>query len=162
MRVFLTFAILMFSTFAFSYEDHVQYESGYYYVVIKKEKFDRVNAELIEQINKHGWQVIHTINVDKTINISKPYKTHLLCRGDYLKKGLEYFKLIGVIIPCRITIFQDKDYIKIAVEDIREIAKMYRKNSKFYRFMMDVEFEMIDILNRTADKFSKKQLIPQY
>ncbi len=52
MKVFLTLAILIFSTFAFSYEDHVQYESGYYYVIIKKEKFDRVNAELIEQINE--------------------------------------------------------------------------------------------------------------
>ncbi len=154
-------SIFIFST-AFSYEDHVQYDNGYYYVIIKKERFDRVNAELVEQINKHGWQVIHTIDVSKTANLKSPYKTYLLCRGDYLEKGVNYFKLIGVIIPCRIAIFQEKDYIKIAVEDIREIAKIYRKNSKFYRFMMDVEFEMIDILNKTADRFSKKQLIPQY
>ena len=162
MKAVIFMVVLLISSLSFSYEDHVQYESGYFYVIIKKADFDRVNAELVEQIQEHGWQVIHTINVDKTANLKVPYKTHLLCRGDYLEKGYNLFKLVGALIPCRIAIFQEKDYIKIAVEDIREVSEMYKPDPKFYRFMIDIEHEMIDILNKTADKFQKKRLIPQY
>ncbi len=162
MRTIFVMLYLIMVSFSFAYEDHVQYEHGYFYVIIEKEKFNKVNAELLQQIENHGWEVIYTMNVDQTTKSKIPYKTHLLCKRDYLKEGLSKFKLVGVIIPCRIAIFQEKDYIKIAVEDIREIVKMYKPSSEFYRFIINVEHEMIDILNSTADQFSKKRLIPQY
>ncbi|NPA51422.1 MAG: DUF302 domain-containing protein [Aquificae bacterium] len=153
---------LFFLGYSYGYEDHVKYEHGYFYVIIDKEKFGSVNSELLQQIENHGWEVIYTMNVDRTTKTNTPYKTHLLCKRDYLREGLETFKLIGVIIPCRIAIFQEKNYVKIAVEDIKEIVKKYNPNPKFYRFITAIEQEMIDILNRTANEFSKKRLIPQY
>ncbi len=158
----LIMLVLFVISISVAYEDHVKYEHGYFYVVIEKEKFSSVNSELLQQIENHGWEVIYTMNVDRTTKTASPYKTHLLCRRDYLREGLKKFKLIGVIIPCRIAIFQEKDHIKIAVEDIREIVEMYKPDPEFYRFIITVEHEMIDILNRTADAFSKKRLIPQY
>ncbi|MBK3332686.1 DUF302 domain-containing protein [Persephonella atlantica] len=152
--------LLVFSV-VYSYEDFVQYEKGYYYVVINRGSFENVNSKLIEEITLHGWDVIHTINVDKTTGIKTPYKTHLLCKSKYLKKGLEKFKSIGVIIPCKMAIFVEGNTIKIMVEDVTEYAKIYRPEDKeFYRFLSKVKDEMIDILNKTAGRFMKSRYTP--
>ncbi len=146
---------------SFAYEDFTEYENGYYYVVIKKGSFKAVNAKLIEEIHNHGWEVIHTINVDKTAKIKTPYKTHLLCKGEYLKKGVGIFKNIGVVIPCKLAIYVEGNKIKILVEDVMELSKIYApENKTFRKFLMKVKDEMIDILNRTAGKFMKSKYTP--
>ncbi len=143
------------------YEDFVQYEKGYYYITVKKGSFKSVNAKLIEEIRNHGWDIIHTINVDKTADLSFPYKTHLLCKRGYLKKGVKLFKPIGVIIPCKMAIFVEGNKIKVLVEDVTELGKSYAPNDKnFKKFLLKVKDEMVDILNRTANKFSKSRYTP--
>ncbi len=146
---------------ALSYEDFVQYEKGYYYVVITKGSFKAVNAKLIEEINNHKWDVIHTINLDKTASLKTPYKTHLLCKKDYLQKGVSIFKPIGVIIPCKMAIYTEGSKIKILVEDVAEFAKIYKPEDKsFSKFLNKVKDEMIDILNKTAGKFMSSKYTP--
>ncbi|NPA54540.1 MAG: DUF302 domain-containing protein [Aquificae bacterium] len=144
-----------------AYEDLVQYEKGYYYVVLNKGSFKIVNSKLIEEIHNHGWDVIHTINVDKTSKIKAPYKTHLLCKSKYLEKGIKVFKPIGVIIPCKMAIYVEGNKIKILVEDVMELAKIYASdNPDFNKFLLKVKEEMIDILNKTASRFQKSKYTP--
>ncbi len=156
---YLTVLFLIFS--AFSYEDFVQYEKGYYYVVITQGSFKAVNGELKSQIMDQGWDIVHTINVDKTVRSKKPYKTHLLCKASYLKKGIKLFDQIGVIIPCKMAIKVEGSYIKIMVEDVTEYSKIYAPgDKKFSKFLEKVNKEMIDILNKTASKFMKSRYTP--
>ncbi|NPA17355.1 DUF302 domain-containing protein [Persephonella sp.] len=158
-RIFLAVLFIFFGSQA--YEDFVQYEKGYYYVEIKKGSFKAVNAKLLEEISSHGWDVIHTINVDKTVGMKKPYKTHLLCKSSYLKQGIERFKPIGIIIPCKMAIFSDGNSIKIMVEDVTEYGDLYGKgNPEFRKMLYRVKEEMIDILNKTAGKFMKSRYTP--
>ncbi len=159
-NVVLSF-ILFVALKAYGYEDFVQYQKGYYYVVIKKGSFKSVNAKLIEEIQSHNWEVIHTINVDKTAKLKTPYKTHLLCKGDYLKKGVGIFKPIGVIIPCKLAVYVEGSSVKILVEDVMELAKIYAPGDEtFKRFLSKVKEEMIDILNKTAARFHKSKYTP--
>ncbi len=163
MRIFKTLLIFftVFSLKAFGYEDFVQYEKGYYYITVKGISPKAVNAKLIEEITNHRWDVIHTINVDKTANLKTFYKTHLLCKSKYLKKGVELFKPIGIIIPCKMSIFTEKNSVKVLVEDVSEFSKIYApKDKNFEKFMLKVKEEMIDILNRTAAKFQKSKYTP--
>jgi len=140
----------------------VQYEKGYYYVEIKNQKFDKVNAVLLNSIKENGWNVIHTINVDKTAKTKYPYKTHLLCRGDYLQKAVNQYKSVGIIIPCRIAIFQEGNSIKIMVEDVSEANNTYGiKDETFKNFLIKVSEEMKKILNDTESHIEKPQLFPQ-
>jgi len=90
-----------------SFGGEVNFEKGYYYVVIKKGDFDKVNAVLQQEIQNHKWGIIHTLNVDKTIKSNTPHKTCLLCRTDYLTEGINNKDVISVLIPCRISIYQD-------------------------------------------------------
>ncbi len=146
---------------AYSYQDFVQYEKGYYYVIINKGSFKTVNSELKSQIIEHGWDIVHTINVDKTVKSKKPFKTHLLCKAKYLKKGVKLFEPIGVIIPCKMAIKVEGSYIKIMVEDVTEFANIYAPGDENVRkFLNKVKKEMIDILNKTAARFMKSKYSP--
>ncbi len=152
---------LFLSQKVISYEDFVQYENGYYYVVLSKGSFKAVNSKLIEEIHNHGWEVIHTINVDKTAEMKTPYKTHLLCKSEYLKKGVQILKPIGVVIPCKMAIYVEGNRIKILVEDVMELSKIYAPGDESFRkFLHKVKDEMIDILNRTAGKFHGSKYTP--
>jgi uncharacterized protein (DUF302 family) len=155
------FCFVFLFSFSYGYEDFVQYERGYYYVEIKKGSFENVNSKLIEEIKAHGWDVIHTINVDKTVKMKSFYKTHLLCKAKYLKKGIERFKAIGVIIPCKMAVYSEGNKVKIMVEDVSEYGRIYAPEDKeFRRFLIKVRDELIDILNRTASRFMKSRYTP--
>lgn len=140
----------------------VQFERGYYYVLIKGANFDRVNEVLKTEIENHKWGIIHTMNVDKTVKSQTPHKTHLLCRADYLTEGLKFDKeIISVLIPCRISIYQDKNNIKIVVEDVEAAASTFGvDDKKFKTFLKQVTEEMKSILQKTADHFEKRQNMP--
>ncbi|WP_457621401.1 DUF302 domain-containing protein [Persephonella sp.] len=158
-QAYLTVLVLFFTSF--SYEDFVQYEKGYYYVIIKQGSFKAINGELKSQIMDHGWDIVHTINVDKTVRSKKPYKTHLLCKATYLKKGVKLFDPIGVIIPCKMAIKVEGSYVKIMVEDVSEYAKIYAPgDERFSKFLDKIKKEMIDILNKTASRFMKSKYTP--
>ncbi|SNZ11408.1 Uncharacterized conserved protein, DUF302 family [Persephonella hydrogeniphila] len=157
----LVLSFIFLFSLSYSYEDFVQYEKGYYYVEIKKGSFENVNSKLLEEIKAHQWDVIHTINVDKTVKMKSFYKTHLLCKAKYLREGVQRFKAIGVIIPCKMAIFTDGNTVKIMVEDVSEYGKIYAPgNREFEKFLIKVRDELIDILNRTASRFMKSKYTP--
>lgn len=99
MRKFLTILSLTLLLSIYSVlAAEVQFEKGYYYVVIKNGNFDKVNEVLKSEIENHKWGVIHTMNVDKTVKSNTPHKTYLLCRADYLTEGLKFNKdIISVL-----------------------------------------------------------------
>lgn len=166
MKTLRRFFILLFFTFVglSSAQDYgnVQFEKGYYYVVIKNAKFDAVNSILQGEIKSHKWGVIHTINVDKSTNSPVPHKTYLLCRSDYLERGIRFNKnVISVVIPCRISIYQDGNNVKILVEDVEGYNNMFGiEDTMFKSFLAQVSEEMKSILQKTADRFHKKQNFP--
>ncbi len=160
--IYSLISLLLIFSVSKAYEDHLNYEKGYYYVLIKKGSFEKVNAKLIEMAQKYGWDVVHTLNIDKTLNLKTPYKTHLLCKKERLEHGYEYFKAIGILTPCRIAIYRDGKYIKIATEDLMEIALRFQpENKEFFNCIRRVQNEMLNILNDTANEFERKRLIPQ-
>ena len=161
--IYTVLTVFLLTSFSFAYEDHLQYEKGYYYVLIKKGNFKSVNAKLVEISHKYGWDVVHTLNIDKTLNLKIPYKTHLLCKKSRLEHGYSYFKAIGILAPCRIAIYREGKYIKIATEDLMEMAKRFQPEDKeFFNCIRRVQNELLDILNDTANEFERKKLIPQY
>ncbi|WP_457639170.1 DUF302 domain-containing protein [Persephonella sp.] len=152
------FPVLLF-VFGLSYGnwEGVKEGKGYYYVEIEDSSFEEVNTQLLKEIKRYGWDVIHTINVDKTADRKEPYKTHLLCKSKYLKKGVERFKPIGIIIPCKMAVFAEGNTVKIMVEDIKEYGKVYGVNDKEFLKVLDkVNEEMKSILRRTYLKFTEK------
>lgn len=64
MKTLRRFFILLFFTFVglSSAQDYgnVQFEKGYYYVVIKNAKFDAVNSILQGEIKSHKWDEVYT------------------------------------------------------------------------------------------------------
>ena len=147
----------------FAYESEVKAEKGYFYIVLKKASFKKADAILKEKIKEEGWQIIHTLNVDKTAGMKTYYKTYLLCKASYLKKGVYIFKEIGNLLPCRITIRTEGSKVIIMVEDIVEISKLYNvKDKRFGKFINNVQEELIDILIKTKNKLEPKGFIPQY
>ncbi|MDM7273620.1 DUF302 domain-containing protein [Sulfurihydrogenibium azorense] len=163
MRKFLTILSLTLLLSIYSVlAAEVQFEKGYYYVVIKNGNFDKVNEVLKSEIENHKWGVIHTMNVDKTVKSNTPHKTYLLCRADYLTEGLKFNKdIISVLIPCRISIYQDKNSIKILVEDVEASSSNFGvEDKRFKAFLRQVTEEMKSILQKTADHFEKRQNNP--
>lgn len=160
----LTFLFVLFilSTAKAEKYGEVTFEKGYYFVVIKNAKFEAVDNVLQNEIKNHRWGIIHTMNVDKTINSPTPHKTYLLCRSDYLEQGIKFNRdIVSVIIPCRISIYQDKNDIKILVEDVSTYNQIFGINdSKFRNFLNQVGDEMRSILQKTANEFGKKQNFP--
>lgn len=166
MKIFSTiFLLLIMFTYGTSKADRhgeVTFEKGYYYVIVKNAKFEAVDNVLQNEIKNHKWGIIHTMNVDKTINSTIPHKTYLLCRSDYLEQGVRYNKdIVSVIIPCRISIYQDKNDVKILVEDLSSYNQIFGINDqKFKAFLNQVGEEMKSILQKTANEFGRKQNFP--
>jgi len=151
--IYSLFLILFMTSLSLAYEDHLKYEKGYYYVLIKKGSFERVNAKLIEIAQKYGWDVVHTLNVDKTLNLKIPYKTHLICKKSRLEHGYSYFKAIGILAPCRIAIYRDGKYIKIATEDLMEMATRFKpEDQEFFNCIRRVQNELLNILHNINSK----------
>jgi uncharacterized protein (DUF302 family) len=164
MRKFLGFlVVVLFLSISSLKAAEVQFEKGYYYVIIKNANFDKVNETLKSEIENQKWGIIHTMNVDKTVKSQIPHKTYLLCRSDYLTEGLKFDKnVISVLIPCRISIYQEKNNIKIVVEDVEATASNFGvEDKRFKAFLKQVTEEMKTILQKTADHFEKRQNIPQ-
>lgn len=163
MRKFFAFLITgLFLSVQSILAAEVQFEKGYYYVIIKNANFDKVNDVLKSEIQNHKWGIIHTMNVDKTIKSQIPHKTYLLCRADYLTEGIKFDKeVISVLIPCRISIYQDKNGVKIVVEDVEAAASTFGiEDKRFKAFLKQVTEEMKSILQKTADNFEKRQNMP--
>jgi uncharacterized protein (DUF302 family) len=130
---------------------------------IKKASFKKANAVLQENVAKYGWDIVHTINVDKTAKIKTPYKTHLLCKAKHLKEGVKVYKNIGLLIPCKITIRPDGAKIKVMVEDVVQLADAYNiKDKKIIGFLKQVQLELISILENTKHQLEPRGFLPQY
>lgn len=156
------FLVLLIGVSRADQHGQVTFEKGYYFVIIKNANFEAVDNVLQNEIKNHGWGIIHTMNVDKTVNSPVPHKTYLLCRSDYLEQGVKFNKdVVSVIIPCRISIYQDKNNIKILVEDVSAYNQIFKiTDSKFKSFLGQVAEEMKSILQKTANQFDKKQNFP--
>jgi uncharacterized protein (DUF302 family) len=163
MKKVLLILVLPLLMLKLSFGGEVNFEKGYYYIVIKNGNFDKVNAVLQQEIQNHKWGIIHTMNVDKTIKSNTPHKTYLLCHADYLTEGIKFNKdVISVLIPCRISIYQDKNDVKILVEDVEAASTNFGiEDKKFKAFLRQVADEMKSILQKTSDHFEKKSLTPQ-
>jgi len=147
----------------YSYEDDVMHERGYYYVIFTKASISQINKVLEKYIYQHGWEIVKVMNVDKTAGLKSYYKTFLICKADYLKQGVHHFKEIGNLIPCRITVMAQGSKIKVMVEDVVEIAKLYgNKDNKFDYFINKVQFELNDILSKTKNELEPRTFLPQY
>jgi len=134
MKKVLLILVLPLLMLKLSFGGEVNFEKGYYYVVIKKGNFDKVNAVLQQEIQNHKWGIIHTMNVDKTIKSNTPHKTYLLCRADYLTEGIKFNKdVISVLIPCRISIYQNKNDVKILVEDVEAASTHFGIEDKKFK-----------------------------
>lgn len=160
--VILVFVLIIYGNVKAEKHGEVTFEKGYYYVVIKNAKFESVDNVLQNEIKNHKWGIIHTMNVDKTVNSPSPHKTYLLCRSDYLEQGIKFNKeIVSVIIPCRISIYQDRNDIKILVEDVSAYNQIFGINdTKFKTFLNQVAEEMKSILQKTANEFGRKQNFP--
>ncbi|RUM48462.1 MAG: DUF302 domain-containing protein [Hydrogenothermus sp.] len=155
--------VLLLTVSVYSYEDDVQHDNGYYYIIIKNKSPKLVNAIVVEEIYKAEWDIVTTINVDKTSNLKTFYKTHLICQENYLSKGVRKFKEIGNLIPCRITVLVEGTKVKVMAEDIEEIAKIYGiKDKEFLAFLKKVQDELVSILVKTASRLSPKTFKPMY
>jgi uncharacterized protein (DUF302 family) len=65
------------------------------------------------------------------------------------------------LIPCRISIYQDKNSIKILVEDVEASSSNFGvEDKRFKAFLRQVTEEMKSILQKTADHFEKRQNNP--
>lgn len=164
MKILTLIAFLYILTGIAKADQHgqVTFEKGYYFVIIKNANFDAVDNVLKNEIKNHKWGIVHTINVDKTINSPVSHKTYLLCRSDYLGQGIKFNRdIISVIIPCRISIYQDRNDVKILVEDTSAYNQIFEiKDDKFKAFLNQVTEEMKSILQKTADQFGRKQNFP--
>lgn len=163
LRLFLLmFTFLIFEGAKAERHGEVNFEKGYYYVIIKSASFESVDNVLQNEIKNHKWGIIHTINVDKTVNSPIAHKTYLLCRSDYLEQGVKFNKdVVSVIIPCRISIYQDKNDVKILVEDVSAYNQIFGISDKRFRsFLNQVGEEMKSILQKTANEFGRKQNFP--
>ncbi len=157
------YLLLILVVKSYGYEENVHYKDGYYYITLKKASFKKANAILQENIAKYNWDIVHTINVDKTAKIKTPYKTHLLCKAKYLKEGVKTFRNIGLLIPCKITIRTEGAKIIVMVEDVVELAKTYGiKDKKILNFLKKVQNELIGILETTKNQLEPRGFLPQY
>ena len=160
---FLLVLVLLLTAHVHSYEDDIQHYKGYYYIIIKNKSPKLVNATVVEEIYKAGWDIVATVNVDKTSNLKTFYKTHLICQENYLSKGVRKFKEIGNLIPCRITVLVEGSKVKVMVEDVEEIAKVYGiKDKGFLTFLKKVQDELVSILIKTSSRLSPKTFKPMY
>ena len=99
--------------------------------------FDEVVSALPPLANERGFSVLHqydffTILKGKGFPIERNVYVFEICRAPLASKMLTYYPLFSVMMPCRISVYEDNGKTHIATMDMKPIIEDIAGNEELH------------------------------
>ncbi|MDG6905116.1 MAG: DUF302 domain-containing protein [Nitrososphaerota archaeon] len=99
------------------------------YTVEAKDSVEETVELLIKTLNSRGFGVLSRIDVHKIIKQKlgediEPYVILDVCNPRQAKEALTAHKEVGLIVPCKMTVFEDHGKVLVSLYKPREMIKV--------------------------------------
>ena len=99
------------------------------YTVQVSKPFDKTVAIILARIEKKGFRVLHVHDVRETLSgkgfVFEPMKIIEFCNARYASQVLAKDKKASLMLPCRITVFEDKGTTYVSAFRARIMTSLY-------------------------------------
>lgn len=120
------------------------------YVVKIKKKFDTVVSDLKDSIIDHNYKLINISNIKKGLGSRDvefgEYTIVEFCNLTLAEKVLKRDLRFGLLMPCRVGVYEDKDEVVLITIRPTFIVK-HLGDPSLMESAMDIEKQMIDIMD---------------
>ncbi|MDG6907145.1 MAG: DUF302 domain-containing protein [Nitrososphaerota archaeon] len=125
------------------------------YTVKASAKVAEVVSKLTEELKSRGFGVLSNIDVRKTIKekIGEDLNDYVIldvCNPGHAKKALDAHKEVGLILPCKITVFEDKGRTIVSLYKPTEALRV-TGFTDLESMASEVEKELVEVLNVIAN-----------
>ncbi len=126
-----------------------------FFELTSNRSIDDVISSLQELAPASGFSILHhydffTILEGKGFPIESQVWTFELCRASMASKMLSQFPLFSVMMPCRISIYEDSDSIHIATMDMMPMLDAIKEQAELYTEAKDLYAQILALMERIA------------
>lgn len=120
------------------------------YSITTEKSIDIILSEIQELASKSGFSILHhydfqTILEGKGFPIERKVWVFEICRAPLASKMLTHYPLFSVMMPCRISIYEDAGKTHIAtmdmlpmLESIKDKVELHQEASNLYAQVLDM------------------------
>ena len=106
-------------------------------------EFEDAINKVIEELQKEGFGVLTKIDVKETLKkkINVDYNNYVIlgaCNPSFAHKALQVEKDVGLLLPCNVIIYKDKDKVKVSAI-LPKVAMSFVNNIKLKTIAIEIE-----------------------
>jgi len=126
-----------------------------FHTITTTRSIDDVISSLQEHAHSSGFSILHhydffTILEGKGFPIESQVWTFELCRASMASKMLSQFPLFSVMMPCRISVFEDAGTTHIATMDMIPMLDAIKEQAELYTEAKDLYAQILALMERIA------------
>ena len=126
-----------------------------YYITKKYQgDFSSALASIVDSLNQEGFGILTQIDVQETFKrkLNVDYSKYMIlgaCNPPNAYKALQAEKEIGLLLPCNVIIYEEKDSTFISI--MKPTALTLSSNSEISQIATEVEAKLLRALNNTIN-----------
>ncbi len=119
-----------------------------YYIVETDKSFEQVSADLESAVKRHGFGVLHVHNLGDTLRskgiaFDEQCKVFEICNPVQAAKVLATDMRLNMALPCRISVFTEKDKTKIGLIKPAQMLSALSQDAALVQIAREVEEKTI-------------------
>jgi uncharacterized protein (DUF302 family) len=119
-----------------------------YYIVETDKSFEQVSADLESAVKRHGFGVLHVHNLGDTLRskgiaFDEQCKVFEICNPVQAAKVLATDMRLNMALPCRISVFTEKDKTKIGLIKPVQMLSALSQDAALVQIAREVEEKTI-------------------
>jgi uncharacterized protein (DUF302 family) len=119
-----------------------------YYIVETDKSFEQVSADLESAVKRHGFGVLHVHNLGDTLRskgiaFDEQCKVFEICNPVQAAKVLATDMRLNMALPCRISVFTEKDKTKIGLIKPVQMLSALSQDAALVQIAKEVEEKTI-------------------
>ena len=123
-----------------------------YYIVETEKSFDQASADLDSAVKRHGFGVLHVHDLGTTlrskgIEFEEQCKVFEVCNPAQAAKVLSTDMRLNMALPCRISVFTDKDETKIGLIKPVQMLSALSQEAALVEVAKEVETKTIQMVD---------------
>ena len=125
-----------------------------YYIVDSKKSFEVAAADLESAVKRHAFGLMHVHDMGSTLRskgvlFEDECKVFEICDPVQASKVLSIDMRLNMALPCRISIYTDKEKLRIGMIKPIEMLSALSQDAALIKLANEVEEQMIQIIDET-------------
>jgi uncharacterized protein (DUF302 family) len=123
-----------------------------FHIINSQKTINDVILRLQELAPASGFSILHhydfqTILEDKGFPIERKAWTFELCRASMASKILAYIPLFSVMMPCRISVYEEEGTTYIATMDMLPMLELFKENDDLFQEARTLYIQLTELMD---------------